>query len=145
MCRQPGNTDALHCTLHGCLQKPLKYSSFQVAVWSAQMHTSPYRCARLPVGVLCHETVRPRCWRMPGKWGWPAGGHPYGMGASCPGRSPWMSRTARFGGTTGPEVKTIKTRSCEVTGFHSVSLSGLFITSKETNNIIPPLIFSIPS
>lgn len=34
------------------------------------------------------------------------GGHPYGRGASCPGHSPWTSRTGRCGGTTGPEFKT---------------------------------------
>lgn len=33
------------------------------------------------------------------------GGHPYGRGASCPGRSPWTSRTGRCAGTTGPEFK----------------------------------------
>lgn len=37
------------------------------------------------------------------------GGHPYGRGAACPGRSPWTSRTGRCAGTTGPEVKAKKT------------------------------------
>ncbi len=64
-----------------------------------------YRCIGLPVGALCHETGMQRCWRKPGRWGWPAEGPPYGTGASCPGHSPWMSRTARCGGTMGPEIK----------------------------------------
>lgn len=128
------------------------------------LHTSPYRCSHLPVGVLCHETARPRCWRMPGRWDWPGGGLPYGMGASCPGRSPWTSRTARFGGMTGPEVKRINTGSCEVSAFQSVSQTCLSpscptlltltfpvntlktkLKKKTTHDITTPLIFSIRS
>lgn len=59
----------------------------------------------LPAGALCHETERRRCWRRPGRWGWPVGAHPYGRGASCPGRSPLTSKTGRCVGTRGPEDK----------------------------------------
>lgn len=92
---------------HWCpiLQKTFKYLSLCLCV----VHVSSYRCVRLPAEALCHETGRQRCWRRPGRWGWPVGGPPYGTGASCPGRSPWTSRTARCGGTTGPGFKTHKT------------------------------------
>lgn len=70
------------------------------------VHLCSYRCVPLPVGALCHETGRQRCWMRPERLGWLVGGPPYGTGASCPSRSPWTSRTARCGGTTGPEIKT---------------------------------------
>lgn len=112
-----------------CIRVNKTLNNQYMCLFAAYLATQELVRVSLPVGVLCHGRGRQRCWRRPGRWGWPVAVPPYGKGASCPTRSPWTSRTAHCGGTMGPGFKqTTRPTHCWTSSKHTDSK--LLIISK---------------